>query len=96
MELEDEDDTENSSNDPDLDADSPSVYESSDIQHLDTVTQSSIPLVTNYPCNPRNIVWRVINIDIVQNAFKFEGNTEYPLETLDLETPFQIFLYLHI
>ncbi|GFS35587.1 hypothetical protein NPIL_678581 [Nephila pilipes] len=35
--LEREDDTANSSSDPDLDADPPSVYESSDIQHLETV-----------------------------------------------------------
>ena len=42
MELEDEDDTENSSADPDLDSDPPSVYESSDIEHLETVEQSSV------------------------------------------------------
>lgn len=47
--------------------------------------------MNNY--NPRNIAWRVRNMDININAFKFEGNSEFSQETLNLETPFQFSSY---
>ncbi|GFS90515.1 hypothetical protein NPIL_194521 [Nephila pilipes] len=94
MEQEDEDDTANSSAEPDLHTDLPSLYESSDIQHLEAVEENSVPSVNNYTCNPRNMVWRVLSMDIVQNTFMFEGNIEYPFEILDLETPFNFLVLL--
>lgn len=93
MDLEDEDDTVYSSANPGLDANPLSEYESADIQHSDTVEHSSVPLVNNYNCNPRNMVWKVKNMDIVEKAFQFNENIEYPPEILELDTPFQFFSY---
>ena len=74
MEVEDEDDVGNSPADTELEANSPLVNESSEMHdafqkirtkidlfyiRLGIVEQSPTPLVNNYTCNPRNLVWRV-------------------------------------
>ncbi|CAB3248901.1 unnamed protein product [Arctia plantaginis] len=94
MELEDEEDVGNFPTDPNLDADPPAANVDTDMQHnLETVERSPTPTTSSQnnlqtaPFNSRNLVWRVKNMDIVQNALKFAGNTEYSQEIMNLDTP---------
>lgn len=92
MELEDEED------DPNLNADPPAA--NVDMHHnFETIERSPTPTISSQnnlqtaPFNSRNLVWRVKNMDTVQNAFQFDGNTEYSQEIMNLDTPFQFFSY---
>ncbi|KAH9640744.1 hypothetical protein HF086_007315 [Spodoptera exigua] len=93
MEVEDEDHEGISFADPELEANSRLDNEASEIHNLGITEQSPTPSVNNYTCNPRNLVWRVKNMDTIQNAFEFKGNTACSPEILSLETPFQFFSY---
>lgn len=50
-------------------------------------------LLVNYTGTLRGIVWKVKGMELVEEAFNFKGNIEYPPEILDLETPYQFFSY---
>lgn len=100
MELDDEEDVGNFPTDPNLDADPPAANVDTDMQHnLETVERNPTPTTSSQnnlqtaPFNSRNLVWRVKNMDLVQNAFQFAGNTEYSQEIMNLDTPFQFFSY---
>lgn len=100
MELEDEEDVGNFPTKPDLDADSPVTNVDTDMHHnLETVERSPTPTTSSQnnlqtaPFNSRNLVWRVKNMDMVQNTFQFAGNTEYSQEIMNLDTLFSFFLF---